>query len=231
MFVDSSSVVCGDVVWVIRVSGCWWPDCTLEAGGHRQQSDQICSDNTWLMWYIAPQHATNPSQYTITINSTSVVDKNFYTLYLKGVLKIVGFRDIKIMKSFISQFDIHNTRLINWRSMKKSSNEYIPHDKMCELYIFCCRINIIPSSARLVLAAQCCAAVAGSWVEIQIWTLPSNEDTEAAAAAAVSPARTRHCMQTRTRANGEPPTPPDLNFNQTWIINIHLLFCSPPLLH
>ena len=52
--------------------------------------------------------------------------------------------------------------------MKKSNNEYIPHDKMCELYIFCCRINIIPSSARLVVAARCCAAVAGSWVEIQI---------------------------------------------------------------
>ena len=35
------------------------------------------------------------------------------------------------------------------------------------------------------------SAVAGSWVEIQIQTLPSNEDTEAAAAAAVvSPART-----------------------------------------
>ena len=73
--------------------------------------------------------------------------------------------------------------------------------------------------------------MAGSWVEIQIWTLPSNEDTEAAAAAAVSPARTRHCMQTRTRANGEPPTPPDLNFNQTWIINWSAVLFSTTSIH
>ena len=112
--------------------GKWVLVTRLYSGGRRTPA-AVWPNMQWqhLINVIYCNTTHQPYTYTITINSNSVVDKNFYTLYLKGVLKIVGFRDIKIVKSFISQFDIHNTRLINWRSMKKSSNEYIPHDKMC----------------------------------------------------------------------------------------------------
>ena len=116
MFVSSScgGGVCDQGKWVVVTR--------LYSGGRRTPAT-VWPNMQWqhLINVIYCNTTHQPYTYTITINSTSVVDKNFYTLYLKGVLKIVGFRDIKILKSFISQFDIHNTRLINWRSMKKAA--------------------------------------------------------------------------------------------------------------
>ena len=94
---------------------------------------------------------------------------------------------------------------------------------MCTMYIFCWRI-FHPRHGWCWLPS----AVAGSWVEIQIWTLPSNEDTEAAAAAAaVSPARTLAsvCKLAPGPMASRRPTLIWISI-KLWIINLHLLYIS-----